>query len=103
MYQVLAYQIADSIDVKQVKSAFKSEICFSDSDELFYRTDPEQYVHIFKYGVICFLNFSDISISAFLQFIAPYCKTLFPESLSEEFAIEINAKENKLATTKSKL
>ena len=100
MYQVLAYQIADSIDIKQVKSAFKSEICFSDSDELFYRTDPEQYVYIFKYGVVCFLNFSDISISSFLQFIAPYCKNIFPESLSEEFAIEINAKENKIGYNK---
>jgi uncharacterized Rmd1/YagE family protein len=100
MYQVSSYQIADSIDIKQVKAAFKSEICYSDSDELFYRTDAEQHLYIFKYGVVCFLNFSDIGISAFLQFIAPYCKNLFPESLSEEFAIEVNAKENKIGYNK---
>lgn len=100
MYLVLSYQIADSIDIKQVKAAFKSDICYSDSDELFYRTDEEQFIYIFKYGVVCFLNISDIGVSAFLQFIAPYCKNLFPESLSEEFEIETNAKEIKIGYNK---
>ena len=100
MYKVLSYQIADSIDIKTVKAAFKSDIRFSDSDELFYKTDDEQYLYIFKYGVVCFLNFSDIGVSSYLQFIAPYCKNLFPESLSEEFEIEINAKENKIGYNK---
>ncbi|MGZ5134324.1 MAG: RMD1 family protein [Flavitalea sp.] len=100
MYKVLSYQIADSIDIKQVKAAFKSDIRFSDSDELFYKTDDEQYLYIFKYGVVCFLNFTNIGVSSFLQFIAPFCKNLFPEPLSEEFEIEINAKENKIGYNK---
>ena len=100
MYHVLSYQIADTIDIKQVKTAFKSDVHFADSDELFYKTDLDQYVYIFKYGVVCFLNFSDIAVSAFLQFIAPYCKNLFPESLSEEFEIETGAKENKIGYNK---
>lgn len=100
MYKVLSYQIADSIDIKQVKAAFKSEICFSDSDELFYKTDTEQFLYIFKYGVVCFLNFSDIAVSSFLQFVAPFCKNRFPESLSEEFEIETNAAENKIGYNK---
>lgn len=100
MYKVLSYQIADSIDIKQVKFAFKSDIRFSDSDELFYKTGDEQYLYIFKYGVVCFLNFTDIGISSFLQFIGPYCKNLFPETLTEEFEIEINAKENKIGYNK---
>ncbi|MBC7827667.1 MAG: RMD1 family protein [Chitinophagaceae bacterium] len=100
MYKVLSYQIADSIDIKQVKTAFKSDICFSDSDELFYKTDQEQFLYIFKYGVVCFLNFPDIAVSSFLQFIAPYCKNPFAETLSEEFEIETNASENKIGYNK---
>lgn len=100
MYKVIAYQIADSIDIKQVKAASKSEICFSDSDELFYKTNPEQFLYIFKYGVICFLNFSDTAVSSFLQFVLPFCKNRFPESLSEEFEIETNARENKIGYNK---
>jgi len=96
MYKVLSYQIADSIDIKQVKAAFKSEICFSDADELFYKTDTDQYVYIFKYGVVCFLNYTSLEVSAFLQFITPYCRNVFQENLSEEFQVETNAKENKI-------
>jgi len=100
MYQVFSYQIADNIDIKQVKGAFKSQIYFADADELFYKTDTDQFLYIFKYGVVCFLNFSDLGVSAFLQFIAPYCKNLFPEPLTEEFEIETNAKENKIGYNK---
>ena len=34
--QVLSYQIADNIDIRQFKSAFKAELHYSDADELFY-------------------------------------------------------------------
>lgn len=38
LQQVLSYQIADSIDIRTFKSVFKSELYFSDTDELFYIT-----------------------------------------------------------------
>lgn len=100
MYQVLSYQIADSIDIKQFKAAFKSDIHFGDADELFYRTGTDQFVYIFKYGVVCFLNFSETAISSFLQFIAGFCKNPFPEKLTEEFQVETNAKENRIGYNK---
>ena len=99
-HQVLSYQVADSIDVKGFKSTFKAELIHSDADELFYKTDTDQYIYIFKYGVVCFLNYDPIRISAFLRLISAYCKNTFEESLSEEFQIEINAKENKIGNNK---
>lgn len=98
--QVLSYQIADSIDIKLFKAAFKAEIHYSDSDELFYQTDTDQFIYVFKYGVVYFLNYDAISITGFLQVIKPYCKNLFPESLSEEFSIETNARENRIGYNK---
>jgi uncharacterized Rmd1/YagE family protein len=96
MQQVLSYQIADSIDIKQFKSAFKSELHYSDTDELFYRTDTDRFIYVFKYGVVCFLNYDPIKISEFLRLISSYCKNLFYESLSEEYLIETQASENKI-------
>ncbi|HEY8782252.1 MAG TPA: hypothetical protein VIM16_11580 [Mucilaginibacter sp.] len=58
LVQVLSYQIADSIDIKIFKSAFKAELYFGDTDELFYITDEGQYIYVFKYGVVCFLNYN---------------------------------------------
>jgi uncharacterized Rmd1/YagE family protein len=98
--QVLSYQVADSIDIKQFKAGFKAELHYSDADELFYKIDSEQFIYVFKYGVVCFLNYDPVRISEFLRLIGSYCKNLFEESLNEEFLIETNAKENKFGYNK---
>src|SRR5256714_6452337 len=100
MPRVLSYQIADSIDIKLFKAAFKAEIYHSDADELFYKTGSARFIYVFKYGVASFLDYDPIEISAFLQLIAPFCKNLFAEPLSEEFLIETNASENKFGYNK---
>ena len=96
LVQVLSYQIADSIDIKMFKSAFKAELYFSDTDELFYITHPGQYIYVFKYGVVCFLNYDAIRVSEFLRLISPFCKNKFEQSLEEEFKIQTNSAKNKI-------
>lgn len=91
MLKVLSYQVADSIDIKQVKSAFTAEIYYADTDELYYRIGAQKFIYVFKYGIICFLNHSEVEMTAFLQVIAPYCKNPLAERLSDEFEIDTNA------------
>jgi uncharacterized Rmd1/YagE family protein len=96
LQQVLSYQIGDSIDLKAFKSVFKAELYFSDTDELFYTIDEDQYIYVFKYGVVCFLNYDAVKISEFLRLISAYCKNAFDQSLTEEFKILTNAGKNKI-------
>src|ERR1700759_2395688 len=96
LQQVLSYQIADSIDIKAFKSAFKAELYFNDTDELFYTVAEGQYIYVFKYGVVCFLNYDAVKISEFLRLISFYCKNKFEESLMEEFKIQTNSGRNKI-------
>src|SRR5215210_466250 len=96
MQQVLSYQVADSIDIKTFKNAFKAELYYSDADELFYKIDVNEFIYVFKYGVVCFYNCDPIRISEFLTFISTYCKNRFEESLSEEYRIKTNASENRI-------
>src|SRR5438445_1111934 len=96
LQHALSYQIADSIDIKMFRSAFKSDLYYGDADELFYRTDKEQFIYVFKYGVVCFLNYDPVRISEFLTLISPYCKNSFDQKLTEEFEIQTNAGENKI-------
>ena len=100
MLQVLSYQIADSIDIRLFRAAYKEGITRYDADELFYRTAPESFVYVFKYGVVCFLNYDEASCEEFLKMIAPFCKNLFEQKLSEEFQVETNARENKFGYNK---
>jgi len=91
--KVLAYQIADSIDIRGFKNSFKAEIHFSDNDEIFYKTDGDAYIYVFKYGVVSFLNYDEIKISEFIRFIHPFCKNFSESRHSEEFEIETEAGE----------
>ncbi|HEX8315724.1 MAG TPA: hypothetical protein VF609_12060 [Flavisolibacter sp.] len=73
--KVVSYQIADSIDLKQFITVFKADLAYNDPAELFYRMDTDQYIYVFKYGAVCFLNYDPVRTSEFLQLIKPYCKT----------------------------
>ncbi|MDP9080793.1 MAG: RMD1 family protein [Bacteroidota bacterium] len=96
LQQVLSYQIAEGIDIKAFKSAFKSDLYYGDADELFYRAGSQQFIYVFKYGVVCFLNYDAIKVSEFLQLISSYCRNAFDQNLTEEFKIQTNAGKNKI-------
>ncbi|MES2704535.1 MAG: RMD1 family protein [Bacteroidota bacterium] len=100
MHQVLSYQVADSIDIKSFKAVFRAHIHFSDADELFYAMDTDKYLYVFKYGVVCFLNYDPVKIAEFLTLILPYCKYPLAEPLTEEYQVEPNARENKIGYNK---
>jgi len=100
MLHVVSYQIADSIDVRAFRAAYKEGIYHYDADELFYKTGEETYIYIFKYGVVCFTNCSEAGREEFLQRIAPFGKNVFELKLSEEFEVETDAKENKFGYNK---
>ena len=86
--KVISFQLADSIDVKQFKTDFTASIHHADTDELFYQVKEHKYLYVFKYGIVSFLGYNETEMTAFLQLIAPYCKNLFDQRLSDEFDIE---------------
>jgi len=100
MLRVLSYQIADSIDIKAFKATFTAEIYFADSEELFYRMEGDKLIYVFKYGIVCFLNHSEVEITSFIQLITPFSRHLLEERLSEEFDIETSAPKMKLGYNK---
>jgi uncharacterized Rmd1/YagE family protein len=100
MFKVFAYQYSESIDVKSFKSDFTAELNYSSSDELFYKVDSNLYVYVFKYGVVCFLNYDAMKIAEFFKLLKPYSKNPFENKLHEEFIIETNAVQNSFGYNK---
>lgn len=100
IYKVISYQVADFIDLKNLKATIGSELVYNDSSEIFYKIDEAKYNYIFRYGVVSFLNYSETEISAFLKFLKPYCRNFFEESFNDEITIEANASENKISHNK---
>jgi uncharacterized Rmd1/YagE family protein len=87
--KIASFQVAESVDVKQFKLAYTATIHFADTDELFYQNEVNKFLYVFKYGIVCFLNYNETEMTAFLQLIQPYCKNFFDNRLSDEFEIEI--------------
>ena len=77
MYKVQSFQISDTIDIKSFKNFFTAKLFYSDSDELYFQVSSDQYIYVFKYGVVCFMNQDDVRISDFIKLISPYCKNFF--------------------------
>ncbi|MCM4162244.1 hypothetical protein DHC50_01415 [Arenibacter sp. A80] len=56
MFEVVAFHIASSINIRQCKSQLPLKILFSDSDELYLKSGDEKFVYIFQYGLVSFFN-----------------------------------------------
>jgi required for meiotic nuclear division protein 1 len=89
--KVTSFQIADSIDIKPFRASFYSTVHYGDTDELFYQLDRHKYLYVFKYGIVCFLGYSEEETATFFQIIEPFCKNIFAQRLSDEFDIETDA------------
>ncbi|RYZ20385.1 MAG: RMD1 family protein [Chitinophagaceae bacterium] len=100
LLQVQAYQVADSIDIKGFRSLFTADLHYSDADELFYRLAGNEFVYIFKYGVVCFLNCDEVRIGHLLQLVRGLAKNPQDEPLNEDFIVETHATENRISYSK---
>ncbi len=96
MLHVSSYQIADSIDIKRFAADFTATIYYADSEELFYEIAANKFLYVFKYGIVCFLNYNETDTTALIQVITPYCKNSVTERLSEAFEIDDKATRYKL-------
>jgi required for meiotic nuclear division protein 1 len=91
MLKVHAYQIAESIDIKSFKTVFTADIYHEDSDELFYTIKGDKFIYVFKYGIVCFVGYNEVEMTAFMQMILPYCRNLLEQRLNDEFDVETNS------------
>ena len=93
MYNVLAYKVADNIDIELFQADYTAKLISSSHFELFYEVDTKVYVSVFKYGVVCFLNFDDKRLSECIKLIAQYCIYFFDSELIKEYQIEPGSEE----------
>ena len=89
--KVTSFQIADSIDIKSFRASFAETVRYGDTDELFYQIGQNKCLYVFKYGIVCYLGYSEEETATFFQIIDPFCKNPYALRLSDEFDIETEA------------
>ncbi|TJY37852.1 RMD1 family protein [Pontimicrobium aquaticum] len=89
MYPVVAYHVANTINIKASKQQLQLQLLFQDSDELFYSSSKDKFVYIFHYGMVSFFNMTNNEIDAILKQIKPYCDNYFSERILEEINVVV--------------
>lgn len=93
MILIEAFQVAESINIKKLRSDFKGPFHSGNPSELFYVWENERrYLYVLNYGVIIFGNYDEIQKSEFLRFIKQYSDADLDKEISEDFKIEIDEK-----------
>jgi required for meiotic nuclear division protein 1 len=91
--KIQAFQVADSFNIKKIRSEFKAEVNSGNNSELFYFfEDKNRYLYIFDYGVVVFGNYDEIAQSELLRFIQPYADGWLNRDLNEEYTIILDEK-----------
>lgn len=91
---VFALQIAESINIQACKNHFKKKLLFSDRDELFLNFENNKYVYVFKYGIICFYNFTSLEIDTIRKQLFGFTTNtkFIDSSLNESIKVNTDSK-----------
>jgi uncharacterized Rmd1/YagE family protein len=84
---IKAYQIADSIDIRQFKNDYKGNVHSYSTSDIFYVNNDGSYMYILSYGVVVFCEYDDLNISQNIAFLNTYAVNLLGEKLFDEFVI----------------
>lgn len=91
MRKIVAFQIAESIDIKRLRKEYAGTEQYFTSSEVFYTGENEKYLYVLSYGVVVYSGYDEVKQSEFNNYIKPYCKNLLNEKLSEAFIINEHA------------
>ena len=89
MYNVVAYQVASTVNIKESKKQLRWQLLFSDSDELYFKISEYSFVYMFQYGMVSFFNMTEEEINGVLKTVKPFCNDYYTEKLSEEVEVVI--------------
>lgn len=91
--KIEAYQVAESFNIKKLRTEFRANLHSSSASELFYFfEDKHSYVYVFDYGVIAFYNYDAVEKNEFLRYVKNYAGNWLENDLYEEYFVETDTK-----------
>ncbi len=86
-FSVCAFQIAGHINIREFKKAFSATPVYSDSNELLYINGDNQYLYVLSFGVLVFVDYSELDMSQYLEFAEGFCRQPLHERMREDISI----------------
>jgi len=97
VFDVVAYQVSTSINIRQSRNILPLAVLFSDSDELYLKNSEDKFIYIFQYGMVSFFNHTEKEIQEVVDKIIKATKGPLSQSLTEKIQVEIRKDERKVA------
>ena len=108
LFTVLAFQIAEEIDIKRCRAEFPGDLAATAPGELFYRRQSasplgpreqasEGYLYVMDYGVVIFAGYEEPEATAIIDRLRPFCQGMVRSPsgkfLGEELRVHAGAPE----------
>ena len=90
MLKIEAFQIAEQINIKRLRTEFTGEPFFSNNHEIFYVQENGKYLYVLSYGVVVFANQSEIEKSDAIRFFKNFCERPIEGDFKEDLVVEVN-------------
>ncbi len=90
MFDIVAFQIAENIDIKRFRAAYTGKEYHQDSSEVYYVGESSKYLYVLAYGVVVFEGYDEVQMSETIEFLKPFCKNFLDSRLREGFKIHEN-------------
>jgi required for meiotic nuclear division protein 1 len=92
--KICAFQIADSIHLKDLKADFTGKLIGGSATELFYHLENQAYMYVFNYGVVAFANMPDLEMSKTISYLHQYSSKVNDNKMDEQYSITLLEDEN---------
>ncbi len=96
MKKVIAFQIAEFIDIKIFRRKYTDNEVYYSSAEVLYVNQQNQYLYILAYGVVCFIGYDEVKMTEIIDYIKSLSKNILNEKLREEFIIHTDTQKDAL-------
>ncbi|MDJ1470679.1 RMD1 family protein [Cytophagaceae bacterium DM2B3-1] len=90
MLKVEAFQVAEQINIKSFRSEFTGEPYLATNYEVFYVLEHSKYLYVLNYGVVVFVDHSEVEKSDLIRFLKNFCERPVREDFKEDLLVEVN-------------
>ena len=89
--KIQAFQVAESFNIRKLRSEFTAEAYAGNNSELFYYfADSQRYIYVLNYGIIVFCNYDEVAKSEFLRFVKAYAENPLAQDIFEDYSIVLD-------------
>lgn len=86
---MVAYHVAESINIIELKKEFTGKLISSTTSDLYYEFEDGGLLNVFSYGVVVFANIKDVEMSRTLNYLRSFCANIIGTRMDETYDVVV--------------